>query len=1086
MNRISLLQVISKMLSSLRVERSNLKMNSSEQDCLGRSFLAMPFFKFLSSLLVLISLSSSLYAQKDPWQDHTVFRINKEDAHASLFPYENRETAIVDSKEASQWYQSLNGLWKFNLVKKPSDRPLTFFEENFDLSTWDNIKVPSNWEVEGYDFPIYLDEKYPFNTQWPSAPQDYNPVGSYKRTFEVPAHWIEREVFIHFGAVNSAFFLWINGKQVGYSEDSKTPAEFNITKFLKSGTNQIALQVFRWSDGSYLEAQDMLKVSGIERDIYLFATPKVHVYDFFVKTGLDASYNNGVLDLSVEVRNFAQPKAQYLVEITLLDDQQDFKPVLTSTKPMKVESDKPFFLSLKEIILNPRKWTAETPNLYTLLISLKDPKGKTVEVISDKIGFRRVEIKNAQLLVNGKAIKIKGVNRHEAHALQGHYMTKDILLRDIELMKQANINAVRGSHYPNNPLWYDLMDQYGFYVIDEANIESQPLALEESTKLGKEMSWLPAHIDRTRNMFERDKNHPSIIIWSLGNESGDGPVFDSTYQWLHKHDGTRPVAYEPAKLHSYTDIFSPMYAKIPAIVEYAKSNPARPLIMCEYAHVMGNSGGNLQDYWNEIEKYPSLQGGFIWEWADQGLLYTNSKGVQYMAYGQDYHKDLPTDGAFINKGLVNGVRQPIPHYYEVKKVYQPVSFREVDLQKGIVEIHNKYVFRNLDHLNLEWEITADGEPFAKGVVSTPEVAPGKSGQLILPIHLPANDNREFVLTIRALVNEDMPFLSIGFELAWDQFILKERSRLNTEVKGTMQLSKSATELKITGNDFSITINKTTGMLSHLVYKNRELIRKGPAPEFWRAPTDNDLGNKMQEWASVWKEAGRKANLQACTFVKESPTEFVILSTYHLPIVECKLDINYRIQVNGSIEVSYHFKPGSKVLPDIPRLGLQLTLPQEFQYMKWYGRGPHESYWDRKTSAAIGIYKGTLWDQVYLYPRPQETGNKTDVRWMSITNADGIGLLLEANDQLLSTSAWPFSQDELDFEKGEGESASGLVPNVSKHSYDVINRDFVTWNIDMLQMGVGGDNSWGAPVHEQYRIKAKEYKYSFTLSLIDEE
>lgn len=1027
----------------------------------------------------------SFAQQHDPWQDHTVFRINKEDAHASLFPYENRETAIVDSKESSQWYKSLNGLWKFKLVKKPSERPLNFFEENYDLSAWDNIKVPSNWEVEGYDYPIYLDEKYPFNSQWPAAPHDYNPVGSYKRTFEIPATWKEREIFIHFGAVNSAFFLWINGLQVGYSEDSKTPAEFNITKYLKSGTNEIALQVFRWSDGSYLEAQDMLKMSGIERDIYLFATPTVHVYNFFAKAGLDATYTNGMLDLSVQIRNSDQTKADYLVEVSLLDDQQEFRPVFTSAKSVTRESEKPLHLSFQQAVTNPRKWTAETPNLYTLLISLKDSRGKTIEVISDKIGFRKVEIKNTQLLVNGKAIKIKGVNRHEAHAVQGHYITKDIMLRDIELMKQANINAVRGSHYPNNPLWYDLMDQYGFYVIDEANIESQPLALEESTKLGKEMSWLPAHIDRTRNMFERDKNHPCIIIWSLGNESGDGPVFDSTYQWLHTHDGTRPVAYEPAKLRSYTDIFSPMYAKIPAIVDYAKSNPTRPLIMCEYAHVMGNSGGNLQDYWNEIEKYPSLQGGFIWEWADQGLLYTNSKGVKYMAYGQDYHKDLPTDGAFINKGLVNGMRQPIPHYYEVKKVYQPVSFREVDLQKGIVQVQNKYVFKNLSHLNMEWEITADGEPFAKGGVTTPEVAAGESAQVVVPINLPINDSREFILTISALVNTETPLLPIGFELAWDQFVLKERSLQKTEVGGSIQVSKSNAEVSITGKDFIISIDKVTGTLSHILYKNNELIRKGPRPEFWRAPTDNDLGNKMHEWAVVWKEAGSMANLQTCTITKESLTEVAILSTYNLPTVECKLDVSYTIRANGAIEVAYHFKPGSKALPDVPRMGLQLTLPQEFQYMRWYGRGPHESYWDRKTSAAIGIYKGTLWDQVYLYPRPQETGNKTDVRWMSVTNKEGIGLLVEAKEQLLSSSVWPFSQDELDFKAGAGQSASGLVPNVSKHSYDVIARDFVTWNIDMFQMGVGGDNSWGAPVHEQYRIKPREYQYSFTLKLIDE-
>lgn len=1041
----------------------------------------------MKRLLIVLSfcLSIPLFAQKDPWQDHTVFRINKEDAHASLFPYESREAALLEVKETSEWYQSLNGLWKFKLVQKPSERPLNFFEENFDVTGWNNIKVPANWEVEGYDHPIYLDEKYPYDTQWPAAPLDYNPVGSYKRSFNLPESWKGREIFIHFGAVNSAFYVWINGKQVGYSEDSKTPAEFNITRFLKSGNNQIALQVFRWSDGSYLEAQDMLKVSGIERDIYLFAAPLVQVYDFFAKAGLDNTYTNGILDLSVQLRSLAAQKSKYMVEISLLDDEMDYKPVISKTQSVTAENGKPVFISFKENIFDPRKWTAETPNLYTLLITLKDKSGKIVEVVSDRIGFRKVEIKNAQLLINGKAIKIKGVNRHEAHALQGHYITKDIMLRDIELMKQANINAVRGSHYPNNPVWYDLMDQYGFYVIDEANIESQPLALEESTKLGNEMSWLPAHIDRTSNMFERDKNHPSIIIWSLGNESGDGPVFDNTYHWLHKHDGTRPVAYEPARLHSYTDIFSPMYAKIPTLEKYAKSNPARPLIMCEYAHVMGNSGGNLQDYWNVIEKYPVLQGGFIWEWADQGLLYTNRNGVKYMAYGHDYHKDLPTDGAFINKGLVNGLRQPIPHYYEVKKVYQPVSFQMVDSVSGLLSIQNKYSFRDLKHLSLEWEILADGERVAAGSVPTPEVAPGEKVQLeAIPFHIPASDAREYILKMSARVNTVVPFLPIGFELAWDQFILKGRSEIEKSSGGFLTVNKTPKELTVSGKEFTISLNITTGKLSSISFKNKQLLKTGLTPEFWRAPTDNDLGNKMQEWASVWKGAGENATLQSCKILKESSGEVVVESAYTLASVEAGLTIRYSIIGNGSIHVDYHFIPGTKQLADIPRVGIRLTMPAEFQYMHWYGRGPHESYWDRKTGAAIGRYAGTLWDQVYLYPRPQETGNKTDVRWMQITNAGGVGLLLEATDQVLSSSAWPFSQDELDYKPGEGKSASGLVPNVSKHSYDVVARDFITWNIDLLQMGVGGDNSWGAPVHEAYRIKPAEFRYSFILTPVE--
>jgi len=1036
-------------------------------------------------LLVLCFIPFLANAQRlDPWQDHTVFRINKEDPHASLFPYETREAALANHQDQSKWFQSLNGLWKFKFAIKPAERPQNFYQDSYDASHWNDIKVPGNWELEGYDRPIYLDEKYPFNTSWPNAPQDYNPVGSYKREFIFDESWSNRVTFLHLGAVNSAVYVWINGQQVGFSEDSKTPAEFNITRYLRKGTNTIALQVFRWSDGSYLEAQDMLKLSGIERDVYLFSTPKIHVYDFFVKAGLDASYQNGVLDLSVQLRNYAANTLRGKTEIELLDDVNNFSLVWSAKKYATVGSVNPSTIKLQAIINNPRKWSAEMPHLYTLLITLKDEKGKIVEVITEKIGFRTVEIKNAQLLVNGKAIKIKGTNRHEAHALTGHVISREIMLRDIELMKQANINAVRGSHYPNNPIWYDLMDEYGFYVIDEANIESQPLALEESTKLGKEMSWLPAHIDRTRNMFERDKNHPSIIIWSLGNESGDGPVFDSTYQWLHKHDGTRPVAYEPAKLNSYTDIFSPMYARIPRLLEYAKSNPTRPLIMCEYAHVMGNSGGNLQDYWDVIEQYPVLQGGFIWEWADQGLLYTNEKGVKYMAYGNDYHPDLPTDGAFVNKGLVNGIRQPVPHYYEVKKVYQPVKFRAKDMKTGEFELENKNIFLNADYLNIDWVITTDGIEFSKGslgAVSTP--AQSKANLKIPMPNIGPDDLREYLLKISARINRTMPFLLVGFEAAWDQFEIRKRVSTPKPMEGTLSLSKPMNKVIVQGSNFSVTIDQTTGELTDFLFQGNHLLRTGLEPNFWRAPTDNDLGNKMQEWAAGWKDAGTKRKLIKCEIIKQTNTEILIESSYALPTVESGLKIMYTISSDAAIKVAYQFVPDNVKLSNIPRLGLSLTMPQEFQYVKWYGRGPHESYSDRKSSAAVGLFTGKVWDQAYIYPRPQETGNKTDVRWMSLTNKQGLGLRVEYLDDYLSTSVWQFAQDDLDFRTGKGTSASGLVPPVSGHQYDVEPRDFITWNIDHLQMGVGGDNSWGAPVHEEYQIKPQHYEYSFILKPI---
>lgn len=1020
---------------------------------------------------------------KDPWQDHTVFRINKADPHAQLFPYEDDRLALQNDPAQSQRYLLLNGLWKFHFAKKPADRPQDFFQENYNTSNWADIPVPSNWEVQGYDHPIYLDEKYAFDTQWPAAPQEYNPVGSYRRNFEVPVGWLGgQRIFLHLGAVNSAVYVWVNGRQVGYSEDSKTPAEFDVTDYVRAGANSLSLQVFRWCDGSYLEAQDMLKVSGIERDIYLFCRPSIAVYDFFVKAGLDNDYQHGILDLSVQLRRLAlnAPK-NGIVEIALLDDQKGLKTIYSDIRHFNIDSGDSLLTHFYTKILNPRQWSAEIPNLYTLLITLKN-NGSTevLEALSCKVGFRTVEIKNSQLHINGRPIKIKGVNRHEAHALQGHVITPDIMLRDIQMMKQCNINAVRTSHYPNNPLWYELADKYGLYVIDEANIESQPLAEDEATKIGNEMSWLPAHQDRIRNMWERDKNHPSVIIWSLGNESNDGAIFDSLYHWLHRHDNTRYVAYEPAKLQPYTDIYSPMYARIPKLIEYAQSNPSRPLIMCEYAHVMGNSGGNLQDYWDVIEKYPVLQGGFIWEWADQGLLYTNEKGVRYKAYGHDYHPDLPTDGCFINKGLVDGLRQPVPHYWEAKKVYQPVKFRMIDGDKGVFEIENKYTFSNLEHLNIRWEVTVNGKPQAQGAMKMPDVNPGQKAQFNIPIK---DTDGECFIKISAVTNRPLPFLPTGFEIAFDQMQLKEAIVSESAQTGKthpLKLHKSVHTIKITGKDFSVLFNRQNGEIIDYTYQGIKLLKQGPRPNFWRAPTDNDLGAKMHEWAKVWQQAGDHKKLLKLSIDESSDEQVLISAEYDLPDVESNLMLTYRVFTDGAIEVSYTFTPRRSDLPKIPRVGLSMTLPQAFQFMEWYGRGPHESYWDRKTSAAVGIYKGTVPDQFYAYTRPQESGNKTDVRWMRLTNTTGIGLEVSHRKELLSVSAWPYSQSDLDFEVSKSASASGLVPNVSKHGADLFTRDFITWNIDLLQMGVGGDNSWGAPVHEEYTIKPQQWSYSFKL------
>jgi beta-galactosidase len=1039
--------------------------------------------------------------QRDPWQDHTVFRINKMDAHAALFPFEKEALALNGEKTQSARFQSLNGLWKFHFAKKPADRARDFWQENVDVSQWADIKVPSNWEVEGYDHPVYLDEKYAFDTHWPDAPQDYNPVGSYRRSFEVPTNWLapEQRVILHLGAVNSAVYVWVNGQQTGYSEDSKTPAEFDITPYLRAGTNTLALQVFRWSDASYLEAQDMLKLSGIEREVFIYTRPNVCIFDFFAKAGLDTTYQHGTFDLQVNLRRLADSKLQKgTLEVQICDDAGGMSPVFFQKKAFKISefNKNNAFFSFKHRLPEVRVWSAEKPNLYTLLLVLKNAKGEIIEAVSAKTGFRSVEMQGGLLLVNGKAIKIKGVNRHEAHALQGHALAPEVLLQDIQLMKQCNINAVRTCHYPNSPLWYELCDRYGLYVIDEANIESQPLAENEATKLGNEMSWLPAHIDRISNMWYRDRNHPSIILWSPGNESNDGPLFDSLYHWLHRHDPTRFVAYEPAKLQPYTDIYSPMYARIPKIVEYAESKPTRPLIMCEYAHVMGNSGGNLQDYWDAIERYPALQGGFIWEWADQGLLYTNKKGVRYKAYGHDYHPDLPTDGCFINKGLVDGLRSPVPHYWEAKKVYQPFKISAIDVVSGVFEMENKYAFSGLEHLNLHWEVIREGVPVAKGTLPAPLVKPGEKMQFRIqwpPLGIEETSDEVFVKIV-AVTNTATQLIPTGFEVGFEQFLLNSsdaairgiRVRL---IMPPLTVTQTAERCTVKGQNLEVHFDPKTGMLLTYIFKGKKLISKGLEPNFWRGLTDNDLGNKMQEWGKVWQDAGAKRVLTHFEVNQRYDDMVEIETAFNLPTVASTLVLKYQIEADGVISIRYEFSPDStaRKLPTIPRIGLRMTLPQEFQYMEWYGRGPHESYWDRKTSAAMGLYKGRVWDQFYAYTRPQESGNKTDVRWMRLTNADGTGLEMEIVQEPLSLSAWPFAQEDLDFVPGKGPSASGLVPNTSKHGADILPRDFITWNIDLLQMGVGGDNSWGAPVHPEYTIPAdQKWEYGFWLKPLEGE
>ena len=1039
-------------------------------------------------ITILIYSVPSLIVAQTYHSDHKIFNINKEEPHPLLFSHSNEFSAIQDAKEDSPWYQSLNGYWRFHWVRNPQDRPEDFQLQDYDDRSWTLFPVPANWEVHGYGYPIYLDEKYPFDTQWPNVSDTYNPVGSYRREIIIPEDWEGREIFIHFGAIKSALYVWINGEFVGYSQGSKTPAEFNITEYVRSGKNLVALQIYRWSDASYIESQDMLRLSGIERDVYVYATAKIHIRDMSAKAlQMKENPDDWALDLECTIKNYSQDVINNMkLQIQLLDQQgatvlkENLNvPELTDSINLNHKITK--LISKHKI----KKWSAETPHLYTLLLSLNDRFNVLQEVVTQNIGFRIVEIKNGRLHINDKPIYIRGVNRHETHPVTGHVISRESMLQDILLMKQNNINAVRSSHYPNDPYWYELCDRYGLYVIDEANIESHPLANSDETQIGNELSWLPAHMERLRRMYHRDKNHPSIIIWSLGNEAGYGQIFEEMYAWLHKVDGTRPVQYEPAEQHSYTDIFCPMYPSIDKLVNYATKNPERPAIMIEYCHAMGNSVGNLQDYWDAIESHSALQGGFIWDWVDQSLEYQNEQGIKYFAYGHDYHPDLPTDGNFLNNGLVNPYREPHPHLHQVKKVYQPIQFKVNDLEKLSFEIVNKNFFKGTEDILFTWILRENGKEVSSGNFESIHVNPQSSTGVVLPIFHGVSLDKEYHITLEAIQKYASKSSPQGHRIAWNQFALNnflpKRSDKNL-VEQKLAIHRNTQEHLIEGDRFKLTVDNNGNIQTYL-YDDQSLLLNPIQPNFWRPPTDNDLGNGMHKWAAVWKKAGPLSDIdliQPPTLV-DNLVKFIVEYTL-IDDLNAKVILAYTIDSEGSITVDYSMLPEKLNLPNVPRIGLQLQIPPQYQFITWFGRGPHETYWDRKSSGEIAIWQGTVWEQLHRYSRPQESGNKTDVRWMTLKDISGKGWKVESSSDPLSVSAWQLGMDELDFVAGSkgSESASGLVPVTSKHGADLFPQTSITWNIDYKQMGVGGDNSWGRLVHDEYTLPIKSYKYSFRL------
>jgi beta-galactosidase len=1031
------------------------------------------------------------FTEKEPrdWENPEMFNLNREDPHATLISFPDEQSALEAKMADSPFYLSLDGTWKFNWVKSPNQRPFWFFKDDFDTRDWKDIQVPSNWQMKGYDVPIYVNIEYPFKKNPPYIHHEWNPVGSYKRNFKVPSGWKNKEVFLNFGAVSSAFYVWINEQLVGYSEDSKVPAEFNISGYLKNGKNSIAVEVYRWSDGSYLEDQDFWRLSGIQRTVFLHARPKTYINDFFAIGDLENDYNDGLLKLDVKLKGPGINESGFIVDASLFKETQK---LFTESREVKL-SEGIGVIRFNKNLPDVNKWSAEKPNLYSLVISLKDKDGNIFESVSAKIGFRKVEILNSQLLINGVAVLLKGTNLHEHNEITGHVIDESTILKDIRMMKSNNINAVRTSHYPQQELWYKMCNKYGLYLIDEADIESHGIGYNKDITLADKPEWEAAHLDRMQRMVERDKNHPSVIIWSMGNEAGDGHNFLNGYRWIKGRDVTRPVQYERAEKSTntterHTDIWCPMYAKIEEIESYAKDlQNDRPLILCEYAHAMGNSTGNLQDYWDVIEKYPKLQGGFIWDWVDQGILKTSENGEKYWTYGGDYGDEgIPSDGNFCLNGLVWPDRNPHPGLNEVNRVYQYIGFEAIDLARGLIKIKNKYDFTNMSEFNFEWEVVSDGIAIQSGKLSFPDLKPKSETLVSIPVNkIDPAPGTEYFLNIRAIRGDEWNYVPEDHVYASAQFKLSVEGKPvfpDHEDLALLQTNTIDSKLEVSGSEMKVIFDLSKGRLKSFFYKGKELIKEGPAPDFWRPPTDNDYGYNMDKLLGVWKKAGERTVVTKANISQPDLGKVVVNFTYDIQDTVGKkiagYSTVYTIFGSADIVIKNQFSKISDNIPEIPRMGMQMQLPEEFTNLNWLGRGPHENYADRKTSADIGLYESTVADQYVPYIRPQENGYKTDTRWLTLTNDNGTGILVSGYP-LFCFAALNNIHD--DFESpGKLSTYRKDAKSVNTHTIDVKPRDLVNLNIDLGQMGVGGDNSWGALIHPQYRLLEKKYEYSFRI------
>lgn len=1063
--------------------------------------------------IVFLVFSLSLCAQSNDWENPLVNQINKLPARATFYSYDTAELAQADIRENSTFYKSLNGDWKFHWVAKPADASDDFQNNDFDSNSWDVIDVPSNWEMRGYGIPIYTNSVYPFFNDFPNINHNDNPVGHYIKTVSIDESWNNKDVILHFGGVSSAYYVWVNGEFVGYSEDTRLPSEFDITKLLQKGENKIAVKVYRWADGSYLEAQDHWRMSGIEREVYLQAVPKVRISDFNVRTDLDENYQDATLQIrpTIEINlpkkyvanigkfgntNLKTVVDNWTLETSLLDANGSTVGEKTTTKFNKIlgefypQRDNVAFGLIETKVVNPKKWSSDVPYLYTLLFEVKDDEGNSIQHTSTKVGFREVHIDNrGRFLVNGNPVKMIGVNRHDHHQTNGKALSRADMEEDVKLLKQFNFNAVRTSHYPNDPYFYDLCDKYGIYVMDEANLETHGVR----GKLSNVPEWGSAYLERAIRMVQRDKNHPSIVMWSLGNESGKGPNHAAMAGWIKEFDPTRYIHYEGAQGDptssdykkgfftqdqgnptdpKWVDMLSRMYPQpweLQDLIDHTSAIDSRPVIMCEYAHSMGNSTGNMKAYWDIIYKNDRALGGYIWDWIDQGILQKDKNGKEFLAYGGDFG-DTPNSGTFCLNGIIASDRTPKPATYECKKVNQPAAITAIDAENGKFEILNRHHATDLSQYDLNWKLTENGKVIKEGVLNSLNTLPYETDLITVNFKKPKlKTGSEYFITIQGRLKENTLWENKGYLVFEEQFKLNYQTEAVTpiESKSDLNTAENDTEILISNKSINLTISKKSGYITALNSKGINVLSTPLQLNFWRAETENDEAYRGALKLSKeldWMQAGESFKPSELNISKEKGK---IIVTVNGEITNPKTNVNliYTILGNGQVKVNYEVSIDENS-PNAPRLGMKFDITDTYKNLTYYGKGPHPNYQDRSYASHVGIYSGNAKTMSYQYAYPEEFGNHTETRWFKLQNTKNKGVLISSDD-VLSFSVVPYSTENL---------------QEANHLNELIERDVLTVNIDLIQMGVGGDDTWSpsAQPHEEYLIKPGTYKYSFYL------